>query len=155
CGLGQASHPSLAWKISVQLLSFALAAARSARAALHSLDRLAWCCSRQARMAPLARSTLAQNFWMSAAQAARTFCRASDRSGEDCPPLCASVIAGARERIKAAPRLLRNMFRVLRLLLLSGPLLGVPAGERVAASDPVACDSSETHEGPQMAALRE
>ncbi|HJU31041.1 MAG TPA: hypothetical protein VJ740_06295 [Hyphomicrobiaceae bacterium] len=57
--------------------SLALAAARSARAALHPSDNCVSCSTMHWRMAPLARSTSAQCLAMSAAQAARTFSRIS------------------------------------------------------------------------------
>src|SRR3954447_5577142 len=80
CKKADATAPALVavrLDLQAQLLSLARAAARSARAALQPSDSCVAWLSRQLRMAPLARSMLAQNFCTSAEQAARICSRAS------------------------------------------------------------------------------
>jgi hypothetical protein len=69
-------------KIAAQLFSFALVARSSIRADLHSGEISVRWDLRQVNNAPFPRSTLAQNFWRSAAQAVRIFARASLSAGE-------------------------------------------------------------------------
>src|SRR5262245_669092 len=89
-----------------QLLSLARAAARSARAALQASDSCAWWVSRQARMAPLARSMLGQNFSTSAPQAARNLARASCLAGSGVA-VCATASIGSTASVTAMPQVLR------------------------------------------------
>src|SRR5262245_43357567 len=65
-----------------------------AAAALHPSESCGALACRQARMA-LIRSTLAQNFWISAAQADRTLARCSDLVVVSAPPLAGAGSSGA------------------------------------------------------------
>src|SRR5438552_9576190 len=85
---------------------FCLAAARSALAALQPSDSCFSCASRQLRMAPLARSMLAQSFCTSAEQAARTLARASCVAFSG-GALWASAVMGSTASASAAPKALR------------------------------------------------